>query len=146
MPWHARWSRAIAPSFLTLTLDGSEWSALNPSKWMSPQYPPDSRLGGSKSLFSCCGVQKNLFPLPRLIQAIQSTAYCLLHILSYYGPKIMHYHHKSEQITESYSKLNESSSHWPHWVSWHHNMGHPQIENKSDSLQMSTAAENILNA
>jgi hypothetical protein len=56
----------IAPPFVTLALDGGEWSASLPCcftpQGKSPRYPLDRSLGGAHSWSGCFGVEKNLGP------------------------------------------------------------------------------------
>jgi hypothetical protein len=57
----------MVPPFLTLVLDGCEWSASRSGRFISgkePQYPLDRRLDGSESRYGRLGVEKNLYPLP----------------------------------------------------------------------------------
>jgi hypothetical protein len=59
-------SGGTPPPFLTLALDGSEWSASYPSHFTPqgncPHYPLDRRLGGPLSWSGHCGEKKNLVP------------------------------------------------------------------------------------
>jgi hypothetical protein len=58
----------IAPPFPTSALDGGEWPSFTPRplypRGKSPRYPLDRRLGGPQSRSGCCGVERNLLPLP----------------------------------------------------------------------------------
>jgi len=56
-------------AFLTLALDGGEWSASRPgicSLGESPWYPLDRRLGEPQSRSGYAGDEKNSQPLPGL--------------------------------------------------------------------------------
>jgi hypothetical protein len=56
-------SGGIAPSFLTSALDGDEWAASRPGRFIrgeNPRHPLYRRLGGTKSQYGRCGVKKNL--------------------------------------------------------------------------------------
>jgi hypothetical protein len=49
-------------------LDGGEWLASRPSCLTpgreSPHYPLDRKLGAHQNWSGCCGIQKNILPLP----------------------------------------------------------------------------------
>jgi hypothetical protein len=57
-------SGGIAPPFLTSAVDGGEWSASRPGRFIargrSPRYPLDRRLGGPQGQSGRCGEEKNL--------------------------------------------------------------------------------------
>jgi hypothetical protein len=55
----------MAPSFLILALGGGEWSASCSSCFTPREAAPNIHwLGGSQGQSGCCGVEKNLIPLP----------------------------------------------------------------------------------
>jgi hypothetical protein len=52
----------MAPPFLTLALDGGEWSASPPKK--KPPVPIELETGWAPDRSGSCGVEKNILPLP----------------------------------------------------------------------------------
>jgi hypothetical protein len=64
--WRRMGSGGIALQFLTSALDGSEWPASRPGRFIageiSTPYPLDGRLGGPQSWSGSCGVKRNLGP------------------------------------------------------------------------------------
>jgi hypothetical protein len=55
----------IDPPLLTSAVDGGEWSASCPDRFIPGGYPlVGRRLGGPQNLSGRCGVEKNVFPSP----------------------------------------------------------------------------------
>jgi hypothetical protein len=55
-------SEGIAPAFLTSALDGDEWLASRPGRYIpvkNPRYPLDKRLGGAQNGSGRCEEEKN---------------------------------------------------------------------------------------
>jgi hypothetical protein len=64
----------IAPAFLNLELDGGEWSASSPGRFIScervPRYPLHRRLCGPQSRSGSYGEEQKLAPAEKIMKAV----------------------------------------------------------------------------